>query len=248
MVKTLERVFKIIDLLESKDELKLQEIANYSGIHKSTVSRFLKTLLEYNYIKKNKENLKYSLGIKFVNISSIILKKLDLRNIVHPYLIELGKLTGEATHLVIFDGNVAVYIDKVESEHPIQMYSRIGNIVPLYCTAVGKIILAFQDDELINTIIDDIKFVRHSDNTIIDKEVLKKTLTKIRIEKVAVDRGENEEGIICIAAPIFHHNKKVNASISISAVKSRIDLETLLQYKDILLEKSNIISKELGYF
>lgn len=247
MVETLIRFFKIIDLLENSSELRLKDISDKLGIDKSTVHRFLKTLLKYNYVKMNPANKKYSLGLKFLNISTKIIDSIDIRNIAHPHLMELEKYSNETIHLTTFDGKRVVYIDKIESAKPIRMYSRIGNVAPINCTAAGKVILAFQKNEVIDDIIKNLDFIPLTKNTITDKEKFLKNLEKIRQDGYAVDNSEHEENICCIAAPIRDYSRKVRYAASISAIKSRMDLSKLITFKDILIEKSDMISKELGY-
>jgi IclR family transcriptional regulator, KDG regulon repressor len=247
MVETLIRFFKIIDLLENSSELRLKDISDKLGIDKSTVYRFLKTLLKYNYVKMNPANKKYSLGLKFLNISTKIIDSIDIRNIAHPYLLELEKYTNETIHLTTFDGKRVVYIDKIESAKPIRMYSRIGNVAPISCTAAGKVILAFQKNEVINDIIKDLDFIPLTKNTITDKEEFLKILEDIRQDGYAVDNSEHEENICCIAAPIRDYSRNVRYAASISAIKSRMNLSKLVTFKDVLIEKSDMISKELGF-
>ena len=95
MVGTLKRFFKIIDLLENSSELRLKDIADKLNIDKSTIHRFLKTSLKYNFVRMNPSNKKYSLGLKFLNIATKIIDSIDIRNIAHPYLIELEKYSNE---------------------------------------------------------------------------------------------------------------------------------------------------------
>ena len=246
-MKTLDRFFKIIELLENDNNLRLQDISNILNINKSTIHRFLKVMLEHNLVKKNVENGKYSLGLRFLNIATKIIDSIDIREIAHPYLTELGKITGETIHLTTFDGKNVVYIDKVESEKPIRMYSKIGNIAPMYCTAAGKVILAFQEKEKINEIIKKIKFVRYTKNTITNEKELRNCLEEIRKRGYDIDDCEYEEGICCIATTIRDYSKRVNSAISISAVVLRMKLSKLLSFKDVLLEKGSLISEGLGF-
>ncbi len=247
MVETLVRFFKIIDLLENSSELRLKDISDKLDIDKSTIHRFLKTLLKYNYIKINPANKKYSLGLKFLNISTKIIDSIDIRNIAHPYLMELEKYSNETIHLTTFDGKRVVYIDKIESIKPIRMYSRIGNIAPINCTAAGKVILAFQKEEVINDIIESLDFIPLTKNTIINKEQFLKALENIISDGFAIDDSEHEENICCIAAPIRDYTRKVSHALSISAIKTRMNLSKLLRFKDTLIEKADMISKELGF-
>jgi IclR family KDG regulon transcriptional repressor len=247
MVETLIRFFKIIDLLENSSELRLKDIADKLNIDKSTIHRFLKTLLKYNFVKMNPSNKKYSLGLKFLNIATKIIDSIDIRNIAHPYLIDLEEYSNETIHLTTFDGKRVVYIDKIESIKPIRMYSRIGNIAPINCTAAGKAILAFQKESVINSIIQDLDFIPVTKNTITDKKKFMEDLEDVRNKGFAVDNSEHEENICCIAAPIRDYSREVKYAVSISAIKTRMDLSELITFKDILIDKANIISKELGF-
>jgi len=247
MVETLIKFFKIVELLEKNSELRLKDIAEKSNLDKSTVHRFLKTLLKYNYVKMNPVNKKYSLGLKFLNIATKVIESIDVRNIAHPYLVELERRTSEVIHLTTFDGDRIVYIDKIESNRPIRMYSRIGNVAPIYCTAAGKVILAFQKKDIIERIIKETDFVKLTDNTITDVKEFAENLKDIREKGFAVDNSEHEENICCIAAPVRDYSRKVRYAISISSIKSRMDLEELITFKDLLIDKANKISIELGY-
>jgi IclR family KDG regulon transcriptional repressor len=247
MVETLIRFFKIIDLLENSSELRLKDIADKLNIDKSTIHRFLKTLLKYNFIRMNPSNKKYSLGLKFLNIATKIIDSIDIRNIAHPYLIELEEYSNETIHLTTFDGKRVVYIDKIESVKPIRMYSRIGNVAPINCTAAGKVILAFQKESVINSIIQDLDFIPVTKNTITDKKKFMENLEDVRSKGFAIDNSEHEENICCIAAPIRDYSREVKYAVSISAIKTRMDLSELITFKDVLIDKANIISKELGF-
>ncbi len=247
MVETLVRFFKIIDLLENSSELRLKDISDQLGLDKSTTHRFLKTLLEYNYVKMNPDNKKYSLGLKFLNISSKIIDSIDIRNIAQPHLFELEKNTNETIHLTTFDGKKVFYIDKIESVKPIRMYSRIGNVAPIHCTAAGKVILAFQRDNVIDEITKDLDYIQFTKNTITSKENLLKALEEVRNNGFAIDDSEHEEFICCIAAPIRDYSRRVGYAVSISAIKTRMNLSELIIFKDILIKKADVISKELGY-
>jgi DNA-binding IclR family transcriptional regulator len=247
MVETLIRFFKIIDLLENSSELRLKDIAEKLNIDKSTIHRFLKTLLKYNFVRMNPSNKKYSLGLKFLNIATKIIDSIDIRNIAHPYLIDLEEYSNETIHLTTFDGKRVVYIDKIESIKPIRMYSRIGNVAPINCTAAGKAILAFQKQGVINNIIKDLDFIPVTKNTITDKKKFMENLEDVRNKGFAIDNSEHEENICCIAAPIRDYSREVKYAVSISAINTRMDLSELITFKDILIDKANMISKELGF-
>ena len=246
-MKSLGKIFTIIELLKKNKEMRLQEITNETGICKSTVYRLISQLCKYNYLEKKHETKKYKLGLKFLEISSYIIENLDIREIARDSIKELNDITKETIHLAMLSGDKVVYIYKKESAHIIRMYSQIGKVAPLYCTGVGKAILAFQSQDVLNRLLDSVEFYKYTRNTITDKKRLLNEIDIIKKSGYSTDNEEHEKGIACIAAPIWDHENKIVASVSITCLKYRMKFEELLKYKNIILEKSYEISKKLGY-
>ncbi len=246
-MKSLSKVFDIIEVLKNNGEIRLQDIATKLNLNKSTVHRLVTELNKYNYIERNDETKRYRLGVKFLDISSSIIENLDIRDRAKKCIDELNTITKETIHLAMLLGNHAIYIDKKDSLHAIRMHSQIGGVAPLYCTGVGKAILAFQPPEILDNLINSIKFHKFTENTITRRDQLFKEIDEIKRLGYALDREEHEKNIICIAAPIRNYTKRVIASISITDILYRSEIKSILKYKDILLQKSNEISKSLGY-
>jgi len=246
MVKTVERAIRILNLISQRD-LKLHEISSSLTIHKSTVSRLLATLEKNGLIKKDKETKRFRLGLKILDLAYCLQEGLDIRNIAHPYLAELGKLTRETIHLAVLDREEIVYLDKIESSHPVRMHSRIGNRAPLYCTAVGKVILAYLPEKELDSIIERMEFLKLTNKTIIEPNELRKRLELLRKQGYSTDKGEYEPDIFCISAPIFDFNHDVIASISVSVTRGRTSFNELLQFVPTLKQFAEKISRELGY-
>jgi len=246
-MKTLEKAFKIIELIEENDGLKFNDIIELTSFKKSTVHRFLSFLVKSKYIRKDRKTSNYELGIKFLGISSKVLSNLNIRDNAEQYLYELSKATGETVHLAMLIGEDVIYIDKKESNQAIRMISQIGKTARLYCTGVGKVIFAFQNKRFIEKELNEIDLKKYTDNTIVNREDFIQELKEIRKKGFSLDREENERGICCIAAPIRDHSGNVIASISISAVKIRMDIDGLLKYRDMILDRADLISRSLGY-
>jgi len=246
-VESLKKVFSVIDLLNRNKEMKLQEIANALEMYKSTVHRIVSILVANGYLDKDGETKKYKLGLKFVDVASHVIENLDIRAVACECIEELNSITKETVHLAMLLDNQAIYVDKKESTHAIRMYSQIGKIAPLYCTGVGKAILAFQPPDILNKLVDSISFHQYTPNTVKSRKQLLIELDSIRKDGYALDREEHEKNMICLAAPVRDYTKKVIASISITAVSPRMSIEELLSYKEIILEKGFEISRRLGY-
>jgi IclR family transcriptional regulator, KDG regulon repressor len=245
LMSTALNILKIIDLLDKEGSLKLKDMSEKLKIDNGNLYRYLQILESHNFISKS-DHKNYSLGLKFLNISTKILERINIIEIAHPYLVELSEIVKEAVHLSLFDSEQVIYIDKIVYDQPIQLYSKIGKIAFYHCTALGKVTLAFQNSELINKIINNLELFSLTKNTITDKKILIEELQTIKKNGYALDNSEFEEESCCIAAPIKNHNGEVKNAISISSLKFRCDIDKLIGYKDLLIEKCNFISKKIG--
>jgi len=245
-MKSLDKVFKIIELLRVNPELGLKDLSGKLEINKSTTYRMLSSLAKHNYIEKNTETKKYKLSIKFAEIGYQVIQNLDIIVAAKELIDELNKVTKVTIHLAKLIGNEVVYIDKRESLSPIRLSSQIGRVVLWHCTGVGKAILAYQPKEFQERIIKSLDFHVYTENTISNREDFIKELEMIKKTGYATDREENQKNVGCIAAPIYDHAKNVVASISITFIFEKLD-EQLSSYKDLILKTSMLISRQMGY-
>ena len=246
-MKSLEKIFRIIELVTDNREMKLQEIADDLGLYKSTAHRLAAELCRYGFLLKNEMTKSYQLGMKFVDISSHIIDNMDIREVARRGIKELNDATGETIHLAVLVDRQVIYVDKKESAHAIRMYSQIGKVAPLYCTGVGKAVLAFQPAEVIDELLGGVDFRRFTPNTIVTRKDLMRELAAIRKNGFAFDREEHELHVGCIAAPVRDNTGSVVASVSITAVLYQLKLEKVAAHKELLLSVCAEISRGLGY-
>lgn len=244
-MKTIKKVIKLINLL-AEQPLEGKEITKLLDIHPSSTSRILKALRDANFVRIG-SNKKYEIGYGLFDVANKSLKNLEVNEIAKPYLEYLNKITGETVHLGVLDDYEAVYLNKIECDHPIRMYSRIGKRVGAYCTGLGKVLLAYLPEKELEQRLNKIEFKKYTKNTIVKKSEFKKDLFKIRERGTAYDNEEHEEDIVCVAAPIFDFYKRVVASISISATTRYKSLEQLKKYEKYLKQTCKEISTALGY-
>lgn len=237
----------MIELLKDNKEMRLQEISDYLGLNKSTAHRLAAELCKNGFLQKNEMTKLYQLGMKFVEVSSHIIDNMDIRELAKRGIKELNDVTKETIHLAVLVDKQVIYVDKMESAHAIRMYSRIGKVAPLYCTGVGKAILAFQSTEMIDHLLDSVNFQKFTPNTIVSRKDLMRELATIRKNGFAFDREEHELHVGCIAAPVRDNAMNVIASVSITSVLYQLKLENLVAYKDLLISVCAEISKGLGY-
>ncbi|MBV8551546.1 MAG: IclR family transcriptional regulator [Acidobacteriaceae bacterium] len=222
------------------------EIARISKLHGSTVHRFLVNLEESGFLSRDDDS-SYRLGPRCVSLGYAALKQFDVRKESLPFLEKLNGTTRETIHLTIRDRSTAVYIDKLDSPEPLRIFSRIGASVPLHCSAVGKVFLAFLDPEEQDALLKKLELKRFTSNTICSIRVMKKELTRIAVQGYALDNEEHEQHIKCIAAPIWNGRGQVVAAFSITAPVVRMHRARMRQLIPLVLKTSRAISEAIGY-
>lgn len=245
-VQSVERTFKIINIMANYKEISIKELSLKSALPKATVFRLLNTLISIGYAHKNPNNDMYGLSYKFLNISSKLLENFDIRNTVKPYLEKLSLLCGETVHLVEQSGNNVVYIDKFEAlQNSVRMVSRIGMSLSMPCTAVGKAIMAELDDGEIKKLWDMCPTEKYTKNSITDFNEFLKSIYDVRKNGYGIDNEENEEGVYCIAATLPKIGDNPANAFSISAPVQRLNEETVSRNISLLLKTKEEISKVL---
>ncbi len=214
--KTMGKGLEVLELVgQSRNGLRGREIAEALGMPVSTAFRQLKFLAERGFLNNGGDGV-YTLGSALVRLGNAAMRQNPLARRAHPVLAALSEATSETVHLAELRGDRVVYIDKVEGSRPVRMGSMIGNTSPLYCTGVGKAILAFLPDAERTALLDRIEFVRCTPKTITDRARLEQELAEIRERKFAVDDCEHEPGVFCVAAPVFGYSGEVAGAVSVS--------------------------------
>ena len=246
-ITALQRGLRLLQLFgESPQGLTAKQVASRSRLPVSTVHRFLVNLENAGYLNCSRDGV-YQLGIACFAIGQAALGQLDLRRVSLPYLEELNRQTRETIHLTLRHGLLAVYIEKLDSPEQLRIYSRIGAAVPLYCTAVGKIMLAYMPDEERERVLPQLGLKRFTTNTVGNLQELAAELYRVRKNGYACDLEEHELHIRCIAAPVWDHEGKVNASVSITAPMVRMTVTRLRQLAPVIQTAGLQISRALGY-
>jgi len=236
-IQSLARGLKILDLLGmSQEGASSTELAEILGVDKGSASRLVPTLDKHGFAEKDHFSRRYILGPQVVTLSRSLLSRLPLRKAAKPFLQRLMERTRECAHLAILAQGNALYIDQVESPATLRVNVQVGQMAPLHCTALGKILLAFDDADFPPTL------EPFTPNTITDPDVLRKHLDDIRQQGFAVDNEEFDPGVRCIAVPVYDIRNKVVGAMGISGPATRITPERLPELTAIVVE----IGKELS--
>lgn len=253
LVQSVERALDILDCLSKYPKgCGIGELSKSLNLSKSTIHRIISTLKYKEYVIQNKENDKYQLGIKVLGLSSSITNNMDLISIARPYIHEFANKVDEVIHLCIPDESFSniIYVDKVSAENTsrnITMSSIIGKNAPIYCTASGKLLLSQFSDDKIRELLKNTEFIKYTENTITDIDLLLEEIDQVRKNSYALDNIEYDTGVICIAAPIFDKNNKIVAATSLSSLTIFNNMDDLLKYKIEFINIAKSISQLMGY-
>lgn len=248
-VQSAERIFQVMEMLADNGEMGLMELSAALGLHKSTVHRLLMSLIYMGYAKQDETTQKYMLSYKVVNMAGKVLDRTDVLQVAKPYMERLSDLSGETVHLVQRDENNILYIYKIEAKvGTIRMVSHVGMVHPMYCSGVGKAIMATLPEEEVKKIWNESIIEKKTDKTITDYDKMLEVLEEVRINGYALDEEENEKGVRCIAACLYGHQKEVKYAFSISGPTSRMTKERVRELSVDMLKVQEELSGELGYY
>ncbi|MFZ1168916.1 MAG: IclR family transcriptional regulator [Candidatus Sulfotelmatobacter sp.] len=246
-ITALQRGLRLLQLFsESPHGLTAKQVAGRSRLPVSTVHRFLANLEGSGFLNCSGDGI-YHLGIACFAIGQVALGQLDIRRVSQPYLQELNRQTRETIHLTVRHGLSAVYVEKLDSPEQLRIHSRIGASVPLYCTAVGKVMLAYMPDDERERLLPQLTLQCLTPNTVSNFQELNSELFRVRKNGYACDLEEHELHIRCLAAPIWDHAGGVNASLSITAPVVRMAVTRLRQLAPLIQTAGLQISRQLGY-
>ncbi len=249
-VRTVDRALSVLKVFIADDgdgELSLTEISRAVALDQSTTYRLLVTLEASGFIEQSEIKGKYRLGVATLALSEAFLRHNNLSQRAKPSLVTLRDQCGETVHLAVLEGIEVVYLDKLAGLHPIGlMSSRVGGRSPAHCTGLGKSLLACYPDSEIRSAYKNYALKKYTANTITDLDALLEELAKIREKGYAVDIEEHEQGVACIAAPVFDH-RGIAAAISISGPSNRLlDQTAKLNLPKMVVDAAREVSSQLG--
>jgi IclR family acetate operon transcriptional repressor len=245
-VTALERGIRVLEaVIEGGPESSLADIAARVELPKSTVHRLLQTLVAHHYVETASAGT-YRGSSRLLALAGRIVESVDYAQLIGPALRELQQQTLETIHFGILDGPRAVYVEKLPGRRAYQMNSRIGNPLPLHCSALGKAILAFLPAEERDRVVGGLTLSRRTDTTLTTRRALEADLKKTRARWWALDDEENEKGIRCMGTPVFDQTGRVIGAISVSAPVFDFTLEDATSFAATLRAAARRASDALG--
>jgi len=247
-VNTIEKAFFILErvVTHQGDGQSFSEIVKTNDLPKSSAHRILRLLVDMGYLVFDQNTKKFRGSLKIAKLGALITESIDLRTVARPYLENLHKITGHTCQLGMINGTRGAYLDKIEPKTcGIRLFSAAGKDFPLHCTAMGKILLAFSKPALKSKILKG-KLDSFTKYTITDPTILNGEIEEIIRNGYAIDREEITRGIVCVAAPIFNHEKEVVASFSVTFLSYLADERGIHQEIEAVINCPKQITQETG--
>lgn len=247
-VQSVERALRLVDLLAGENrEMSLTEIAKAMGWPKSTVHGLLATLRDYQFIDQSPTTGRYHLGIRLFELGNQVARSWNIRTMALPVMQRLSNELGEMVQLATEDKGQVLYIEKIDSTQMIRIVSESGVRLPMHCSGLGKVLLAYKTAAEVKYIINRHGLRPMTRRTITDAEALERELERVRCDGYAMDDREIMDSLRCVAAPIFDREGDVHFAISISGLASSLEGERLQRTREALVEASKEISYAMGH-
>ncbi len=252
-IVSVERALSILKLFsDQNNSLSLMEICGLTGLNKSTALRMVYTLREEGFLEIEELTKKYKLGSSAVKIGLSALESLSLPKVADPVLRDLVDKTGLIAHLGILEGVNVVVISKIfplnKSLSYMRLASRIGGIMPTYCTGIGQLFLSQESDEFIKEFLEKCEIIKYTSTTETDVNLIIERIHKAKKDGYLINNGEHDEGIISICYPVYDYTRRIIAGISLGGVRDvfyRLDFEPLRKATE---HAAKLISEGLGYY
>lgn len=249
--QSIARVFMLIKLFDDYRPIwSLPELIEASGLKRTTVFRMLAALEAESIIRKTPTG-EYTLGAGLIMLGGRAIRSNRLRTIAQPYLHELVHQASESVTIDVLwvdEDKVpqSMVIEEQLSQHLLGLFQYIGARFPAHTTSTGKVLLAYQAEEVLNQFNLD-QLTAQTKQTITSPEQFRAELANVRAQGFATTRNELEVGLTAVAAPIFNHHREIQAALCIGGPTSRISKEKLHQLSVYVRDVADKISRQIGY-
>lgn len=226
-LSTLKKAFLIFEYLgDAHASMSLDEICQRTELPKPTAYRILTELVHMNYMTKT--NHRYEIGVRFLSLAkSAFHGTRDVRELARRHMVVLRDTYGESVNFAVWERKHAVLIASEPSQHSFRIENKIGQVFPLHCTTIGKVIAAHLPWSTVDAIIERDGMPKQTPNTVTDPETFQKELERVRAVGYAVDDEESVEGVRCTAVPIFRSGNAIYGGLSISGPVNRMPGELI---------------------
>ncbi|MCL4313901.1 MAG: helix-turn-helix domain-containing protein [Actinobacteria bacterium] len=240
-VSSIERAFAVVRSFDaSSPELSLSEVAARTGLDRATARRYLLTLEQLGYVARHDRY--FTLRPRILELGYAYLSSLDLTGIAQPILARLVERSGESSAVTVLDGDEVVYVAVANAERRLAIRLTVGNRLPAYCTAMGRVLYSGLDDSELEQILQSHSYAPQTDKTVYQPSELLEIVKHVREQGYAIVDQEMVLGVRSVAVPLFGKDEHVTAAVSISSPAARVKISEL---RGSLLEAARWAAQEM---
>ncbi len=247
LVPAVLKAFDIIEFISSRGQATLSDVCKGLSLPKTSAYQIMNTLVERGYLLSSAEKGVFTLSFRFLGLGNRVQAGLDLRTEAQPILERLMGDVRQTCHLGVLESHHAVYLAKAFYQGSPVVNSWVGKRLNLQTTAMGRVLLAWRDEDEVRELLRHNPPIQKTPRTIIDPEEYIKTLGMVRLRGWAEENGENVTGLRCVAAPVRNISGNVIAAIGISGLSAEITDDKLPGFSARLMESADELSNRLGF-
>lgn len=248
MIQSVSHALDVLEQFDGNvDEIGVTELSKRLKLHKNNVFRLLATLEARGYIEQNKITENYRLGLRCLQLGQTFIHQMGLLMQSRRVLEDLSQATQESAYVAIRKSNAIIPLDFVEPPRPVRVVSFLGTVLPAHCTAAGKVHLVYESEGAPGQNLPE-NLERITDNTIVDRNVLREQMKLIGEAGYAVERGEFAEDVNAVAVPIRDYTRSLVGTLAVVGPAHRLTEEAVSHnIAPTLLKAGTELSKRLGF-
>jgi len=246
-VQSLGRAFAILEeVARHREGIGLADLSKLVGLHNSTAFHLAKTMVSLGYMRQERDSKRYRVGRPLFALAASALDEIEMVNLATPVLEDLSRETGESGHFAVRIGDSVVVIARTSGPGAFQLTDRVGVVRPAHCTALGKIILASLRPDQLKRFIERVELKPSTPKSITEPSVLLREIAEVRRSAVAIDDGEFNAEVRCIAVPVYNFTGDVIGALGISGPIWRMSDQVLKSRAKLVQAAAQRLSAEFG--
>lgn len=236
-LSTLERGLAVLRAFNhDRPELQLSEVAAATDLSPAVARRCLNTLVHLGYVAKH--GRRFLLRPEVLEFGTAFLSSMNLDHVAGPFLQGLRDETGDSASMAVLSGHDALYLAHVTTNRRIRLGATVGTRFPVHATSMGKVLMAYQPDDVQDAYLQSATLTRFTERTMTDRETLRERLRKVRTYGYDSSLDELDYGIVSVAVPIFARDHTIVAAINCSTSTTRISQDELVRTRQPLLDRA----------
>ncbi|MBJ8348260.1 IclR family transcriptional regulator [Antrihabitans sp. YC2-6] len=245
-IESVDRALRLLKLLGSRSTLRLSDARAELDVSQSTAHRLMAMLVYHGFAIQDPTSRVYRAGSALIDFGFVATAKPNVREMLTGAMQRVAQSSGETVHLGLLDGVGVRFVDVVESAQALRVSGRVGRVVPLHATSMGKAMLATMSDDQVRAVIGDATLPNVMPRTITDPDALLREVRRTRIRGYAVNREESEAGVTSVGVAVVDRDQGLLGAMSVATPTSRSSAAMTKKHGDLLVGEVQKVSEQIG--